>query len=100
MPNNNKCTPEITMQSGNHLENLIKHTIPWNYLFYCGRPISMDFKTNPKNLRPNVAGMNFNIKAYRYLFSWQRYGITGTFMRSKCAFYFYTCSLKLQSQFW
>lgn len=22
------------MQSGNHLENLIKHTIPWNYLFY------------------------------------------------------------------
>lgn len=28
-----------------------KHTIPWNYPFYCGRPISMDFKTNPKNLR-------------------------------------------------
>lgn len=50
MPNNNNCTPEITMQSGKHLENLIKHTIPWNYLFYCGRPISMDFKTNPKNL--------------------------------------------------
>lgn len=26
--------------------------------------------------------MNFNIKAYRYLFSWQRCGITGTFMTS------------------
>lgn len=40
------------MQSGKHLENPMEDTILWNYLFSCGRPISMDFMVNPNKFMP------------------------------------------------